>query len=61
LPNYHYELRHAGIVVATGRLDREDPFEVGEKVVIGGHPGVVDAIYPQLVEQALRVVVQLTD
>jgi len=60
VPNYHYELLSADVVVATGRLNREEPFEVGEEVVIGGHPGIVHAVYPQLVGQALRVVVQLT-
>jgi hypothetical protein len=60
VPTYHYELRRAGVVVATGRLNREEPFQVGEQVVIGGQPGIVDAVYPQLVEQALRVVVQLS-
>jgi hypothetical protein len=59
VPTYH-ELRRADVVVATGRLNQQEPFEVGEKVVIGGHPGIVHAVYPQLVEQALRVVVQLT-
>jgi hypothetical protein len=60
VPNYHYELRRADVVVATGRLNREEPFEVGEAVVIGGHPGIVRAVYPQLVRHAQRVVVQLT-
>jgi hypothetical protein len=60
VPTYHYELRRVDVVVATGRLNREEPFEVGDEVVIGGHPGIVHAVYPQLVEQALRVVVQLT-
>jgi hypothetical protein len=33
---------------------------VGDRVVIGGHPGVVRAIYPQLADGMMRVVVQLT-
>jgi hypothetical protein len=60
VPTYQYELRRADVVVATGRLSREESFEVGEQVVIAGHPGTVDAVYPQLVEQAMRIVVQLT-
>jgi hypothetical protein len=60
VPNYHYELRRADVVVATGRLNREEPFEVGEAVVIGGRPGIVRAVNPQLVRHAQRVVVQLT-
>jgi hypothetical protein len=47
VPNYHYELRRVDVVVATGRLNREEPFEVGEAVVIGGQPGIVHAVYPQ--------------
>jgi hypothetical protein len=60
VPDYYYELRRGDAVEATGRISRQDPFEVGERVVIGGRSGVVRAVYPQLAERAMRVVVQLT-
>jgi hypothetical protein len=59
MPDYYYELRRGDAADATGRISREDPFEVGERVVIAGRSGVVLAIYPQLAERAMRVVVQL--
>jgi hypothetical protein len=65
VPDYYYELRRGDAVEATGRVEatghitREDAFEVGERVVIGGRPCLVCAIYPQLAERAMRIVVQL--
>jgi hypothetical protein len=60
VPDYYYELRRGDVVEATGRVSREEPFEVGENVVIGRRHGVVRAIYPKPDERAFRVVVQLT-
>jgi hypothetical protein len=60
MPDYFYELRRGDVVEATGRVSREDPFEIGEQVVLGGSPGVVRVIVPQLTERAMRIVVQLT-
>jgi hypothetical protein len=56
---YVYELRQGEEVVATGRLSRAQPFEVGERVSIGGREGIVRAIKPLLGELELRLVVQL--
>jgi hypothetical protein len=56
---YVYELRQGEEVVATGHLHREQPFEVGERVSIGGREGIVRAIEPLLGERELRLVVQL--
>ena len=56
---YVYELRQGEEVVATGRLSRERPFEVDERVSIGGREGIVRAIAPLLGERELRLVVQL--
>ncbi len=53
-----YELRRGDTLVATGWLSREDPFQVGEHVVIGGQPGIVSSVSPQLVRGQLRLVVQ---
>jgi hypothetical protein len=60
VPDYYYELRRGDAVEATGRITRPDPLEVGDTVVIGGRSGVVRAIYPQLADRMMRVVVQLT-
>ena len=56
---YRYELRRGHEVVATGHLSGEQPLEVGDRLEIGGHAGIVRAIEPLLGEQELRMVVQL--
>jgi len=58
---YRYELRRGEELVATGRLTREgpDPIGVGERVVIGGWPGIVRSVEPVLGERELRLVVQV--
>jgi hypothetical protein len=56
---YRYELRRGEEVIATGRLTRERALEVGERIVIGGRPGVVRSIEPVLAERELHVVIQL--
>jgi hypothetical protein len=48
------------MLVATDHLSREEAFEVREHVVIGGQPGVVRFLSPQLVRNELRLVVQLS-
>ncbi len=57
--NYRYELRRGNELVATGRLAREQPFEVGEGVEIAGLIGIVRTVEPILGERELRLVVQL--
>jgi hypothetical protein len=59
MPDYRYELRRGEVVIATGHLSREQPLEVGERVTIGSHSGIVRAIEPLLHERELRLVVQL--
>ena len=56
---YRYELRRGDEVLATGRLTRERALEVGERIAIGGRPGVVRSIEPVLAERELHVVIQL--
>jgi hypothetical protein len=56
---YVYELRQGEEVVATGRLSRAQPLEVGERLSIGGREGIVRTIEPLLGERELRLVVQL--
>jgi len=56
---YRYELRRGDEVIATGHVSREQPLEVGERIVIGGRPGIVRTIEPLLGERELRLVAQL--
>lgn len=56
---YRYELRRGDEIVATGHLTREQPLEVGDRLEISGHEGIVRAVEPLLGEQEQRVVVQL--
>jgi hypothetical protein len=57
--DYRYELRRGEEVVATGRLNYEQPLEVGDRIEIGGQHGIVSTIEPVLRERELRLVVQL--
>jgi hypothetical protein len=57
--DYRYELRRGVEVIATGHLTREQPFEVGERIEIGGSAGTVRAVEPLLGERKLRLVVQV--
>jgi hypothetical protein len=59
MPDYRYELRRGGEVIATGHLTREQPLEVGDRISIGGRTGTVRGIEPLLGEYELRLVVQL--
>jgi hypothetical protein len=56
---YRYELRRGDEVVATGHLSRERALEVGERVLIGGHMGIVRTVEPILGESEQRLVVRL--
>ena len=60
MPEYRYELRRGDEVIATGRLSREQPLEVGERLTIGSRTGIVRDVVPLLGERELRLVVQLT-
>jgi hypothetical protein len=59
MPNYRYEVYRGVKVIATGRMTREQPLEVGQPITIVGHPGRVLSIDPLLHERELRVVIQL--
>jgi len=56
---YRYELRRGEEVVATGHLTRAQSLEIGERIVVGGMPGIVRSIAPLLGDPELRLVVQL--
>ena len=60
MPEYRYELRRGDEVIATGHLNRERPFEVGERLTIGSQSGIVRSVEPLLGEREVRLVVQLT-
>jgi hypothetical protein len=59
MPDYLYELRRGDEVIATGRLSREEPLEVGEAITIGSQSGIVRSAEPLLNERELRLIVQL--
>ena len=57
--DYRYELRRGEGVFATGRLNYEQPLEIGDRTEIGGQHAIVSTIEPVLRETELRLVVQL--
>jgi hypothetical protein len=59
MPNYRYELRRGDEVIATGHLNSEQTFEVGERITIGSRSGIVRSIEPSLGKRELSLVVQL--
>ncbi|MDE3070548.1 MAG: hypothetical protein KGJ43_07445 [Acidobacteriota bacterium] len=59
MPDYRYELRRGEELLATGHLSHERPLEGGERITIGGRPGIVRSVEPILGEHELRLVVQL--
>jgi hypothetical protein len=59
--DYRYELRRADELIATGHLNPDQPFQVGDEVEIGGQPGIVRTIEPVLGEHELRLVLELHD
>ena len=59
VPDYRYELRRGEEVIATGHLSRDEPLEVGERITIGSHSGIVRSVEPMLHERELHLVVQL--
>ena len=56
---FRYELRRGDEIVATGHLNSERPFEIGERIEIGGRAGIVRAVEPLLGELERRLVVQV--
>jgi hypothetical protein len=53
--------RRGDEVVATGHLSHEQPLEVGETLAIGSRLGLVRSIEPQLHQQELQLILQLSD
>ena len=59
MADYRYELRRGEELIATGHLSLEEALEVGERIAIGMHSGIVRSVEPLLHERELRLVVQL--
>jgi hypothetical protein len=57
---YRYELWRGDKVIATGRLQRIEQLEVGDRLEIGRVAGIVRAVEPVLGERELRLVVRLS-
>ncbi len=58
MPVYRYELRQGDDVIATGHITRDAPAEVGERLTIAGHDGIVRTVEPLLGDSEQRLVVQ---
>lgn len=57
--DYDYELRQAETIHATGRLTLEQHPELGERIRIGDHDGIIRDVLPALHGQTPRLVIQL--
>jgi hypothetical protein len=57
--SYRYELRCREAIVATGRLKRERPLQVGDAIAIGRFEGIVREIDPTFGTSELRLVIRL--
>ena len=57
--SYVYELREGGQVVATGRLMREQPFDVGERIELNDRVGTVRSVESTLDPHERRLVIEL--
>ena len=57
--NYRYALRRGDEVLVTGHLSRDEPVEIGERLLIAGRPGIVRTVELLLGELELHLVVQL--
>jgi hypothetical protein len=44
--DYEYELRRDGAVIATGRIQLEEPPAPGDELTLGATPAVVEEVLP---------------
>ena len=56
---YIYELRRGDSIVATGHFSAEHALDVGDRVSIGAHDGIVASIIPLGGQKEDRLIVQL--
>ena len=54
-----YELRSAGVVLASGVMDEIGAFQVGDRLDVGGSAGIVRAIEPDVGERMPRLILEL--
>jgi hypothetical protein len=57
--DYRYQLLRGDDVVATVHRSPSSRIEIGDRIEIGGRPGIMRMIEPQLGEHEPRLVVQL--
>jgi hypothetical protein len=57
--NYLYELRRGEEIIATGQLDIGESFEIGQRIRIAGHTGIVRDITPIIGQNGQRLVLQI--
>ena len=57
--SYVYELRRGDRIIATGHLNHDQPLEVGERIGVAGHTGIVREIIPSVGKNPLRLIVEL--
>jgi hypothetical protein len=57
--SYLYELRRGTSLVATGRLTRDEEVQVGDRMSVGSHTGLVRTIQPGLSGQPPRILIEL--
>ena len=54
-----YELRRGDQIIATGHLNHDQPLEVGERIAVAGHTGIVREIIPGVAHNPARLIVEL--
>jgi hypothetical protein len=54
-----YELRRGDQIIATGHLNHDQPLEVGERIGVAGHTGIVREIIPGIGHNPVRLIVEL--
>jgi hypothetical protein len=56
---YLYELRRGDQIIATGHLNQDQPLEVGERIGVAGHTGIIREIIPRVDHNPVRLIVEL--
>ena len=57
---YLYELHRGDQIIATGHLNHDQPLEVGERIHVAGHTGIVREIIPGVGHNPVRLIVEPT-
>jgi len=56
---YLCELRRGDQIIATGHLNHDRTLEVGERISVAGHTGIVREIIPGIGHNPARLIVEL--